>query len=323
MSSGNIIEFLENILNSHLYSGVDLDYLNKTTFYSIFDLLKILQTQYNKLKNNFNRYEWLTSLAERIDHTPMEDENYGLINEIEIQNLSNSDKAFLQHHCGFPMFNERAYQKNRHYREKYDQMLLRFSETLNDDGVADLTHALLGMPLDEYERRINELEITLTTITQIVNTLIEKKGHKDVLLKSQMKDICIACRKLQLRKAKKLEEIQKQEAREERKERVKTFRIKPMIFHYDIQFFNPSTEYECLRELFELELDMKPLKHLVKIHRKNKQELKFEILGGRYDCETLQLLRSFLSTLELVTQASFHTTVQFTMSKQKDHKLNL
>ena len=292
MSTSEIIKNLEKITNSR-----ELNYISKTSFFSIWDLLKILQLQYNKLKGKLGRFEWIRSLKERIDDSISEEANYDLINEIEIQDLSNSDKVYLQRHFDFPMFNERVYTKNRQYRKLYHQKLLEFSETLNDQGIEDLGFRLLGMEFQAFQRKVDKLEITLTTITEIINAVLETKPHLRVIMKGQLREICFRCRRLQKRKAEKLKRTIQAEKREERREREGAVYIKPIPFSYYRRDFLRKSDFHCLRELFNTDRGFSKLNDFLNIKKNNEKELLFTV-SGKFDCETLQEMRHFLEMLD-------------------------
>lgn len=303
MTTNNLVDNIEKIINSKGYAGVDLDYITKTSFYSIWDLLRILQTKYNKLKTKLGRFEWIRSLKERIDERLSDDSTFGLVHELDIQDLDGSDKAYLHHHFGFPMFLESAYKRSKAFREAYDQKLLELSECLNDEGLDDLASDLLGMDFDEFSLKIDKLETTITTITETVNTVLENNPHFKLLMKSQLRDICIKCKKLRKKKAFKIKKKAEAEKRVERRERGNTFYLKSMHFVFYKRDYLPKTDYDCMRELFELlRVEDKELNDFIKIKKNNRNELHF-IVSGRVTCEILWKFRNhenkgFLNILE-------------------------
>jgi hypothetical protein len=282
----------------------ELNFINKTSFFSIYDLLKELIGQYNKLKENYNRFEWLRSLKERISDSPNEDGTYGLVNEIDIQSLNNSDKAFLQHHFDFPMFSELAYKKNKEYKANYDQKLLEFSEWLNDNGIDDLASTLLGISFEEYEKKISELDTTFNVLKTLLNTVIDKKPHKDSIMKSQLSNICEKCKKYQERMKQKKLKIAKMEKIEEIKAKGNTFHSKGLHFILNADsFYNPN-DFSCFREVFDIEKNQLKNPYWLKVERNAKDEVIFYIKAGSYLCEELNDIQSFLNILRIFPRSN-------------------
>lgn len=291
MTTDDLIEEIEQIT-----SQSELDFIAKSSFYSIWDLLKILQQKHNKFKVKMGRFEWVKSLSERIESGSSE-EIYGLVKEIEIQDLSNSDKAYLKIHFDFPFYNEIAYKRNRVYREKYDQKLLEFSECLNDDGITNLAENLIGMSLEEFEREFEQLSTTISVITQLLTSVLENKPHLRTIMKGQLREICFRCKQVARRKAEKLRHKMRVEKREEIREREGSLRLKPITYSYLKRDFLRKSDFECLRELFNLEKSTSNLDDFISIKKNNKDALIFS-LSGKIDCESLQRMKSFIDLID-------------------------